>query len=81
MLLAPAGLQQMRFNVLRCIRQLSDIAQPPTIWKGMTDKVAEEVAVYLESNQTAAVKEASAQVSLHCMMCCSHQLHTCKLQL
>ena len=79
MVMTPAGLQQMRFNVLRCIRQLSDIAQPPTVWKGMTDKVAEAAAVYLESNQTSAVKEASAQVSLPCPMRCSPQLASYKV--
>ena len=63
MLMAPAALHQTRFSVLRCIQQLSNI-QTPTVWKGMTDKVAESVVVYLENTQTAAVREASAKVSV-----------------
>ncbi len=61
--MAPAALQHMRYSVLHCIRQLGDAAQGSTIWKGMTDKVAEVVIVYLDSSQTAAVQEAAAQVS------------------
>ena len=65
MLQAPAAIQQMRYNVLRCIQQLSDKVQSPTVWKGVTDKVAEAAVVSMDSNQTAAVKETSAQVSCH----------------
>ncbi len=62
-LMAPAALQHMRYSVLHCIRQLGEAAQESTVWKSMTDKVAEVVIVYLDGSQTAAVQEAAAQVS------------------
>ncbi|DBA68248.1 TPA: hypothetical protein ACH3X2_013864 [Trebouxia sp. C0005] len=63
-LMAPAALQQMRYRVLHCVRQLGDAAQGSTLWKGMTDKVAEVVIVYLDGSQTATVQEAAAQALL-----------------
>ncbi|KAL0049229.1 hypothetical protein WJX82_009193 [Trebouxia sp. C0006] len=63
-LMAPAALQHMRYSVLHCIRQLGEAAQGSTVWKSMTDKVAEVVIVYLDGSQTAAVQEAAAQALL-----------------
>ncbi|DBA77508.1 hypothetical protein WJX77_009976 [Trebouxia sp. C0004] len=63
-LMAPVALQQMRCRVLHCVRQLGDAAQGSNVWKGMTDKVAEVVIVYLDGSQTAAVQEAAAQALL-----------------
>ncbi|KAL3144083.1 hypothetical protein ABBQ32_003877 [Trebouxia sp. C0010 RCD-2024] len=60
---APTALQQMRYCVLQCIGQLTSIGTSRTVWKGMTDKVAEATALYLDSAQTCAVKEAAAQAS------------------
>ncbi len=85
--MAPAALQQMRYSVLHCIRQLGDAAQGSTIWKGMTDKVAEVVIVYLDGSQIAAVQEAAAQVSdmhhsfvqLDCCPRCKTYIVICKV--
>jgi len=85
--MAPAALQQMRYSVLHCIRQLGDAAQGSTIWKGMTDKVAEVVIVYLDGSQIAAVQEAAAQVSdmrhsfvqLNCCPGCKTCIVICKV--
>lgn len=63
---APAALQQMRHSVLQCIDQLASIGTGRSIWKGMTDKVAEAVALYLDNTQTCAVKEAAAQARAAC---------------
>ena len=60
---APAALQQMRYCVLQCIGQLASIGTGRTVWKGMTDKVAEAIAPYLDNAQASAVKEAAAQAS------------------
>ncbi len=86
--MAPAVLQQMRYSVLHCIRQLGDAAQGSSVWKGMTDKVAEVVIVYLDGSQTAAVQEAVAQVSdmhhlfvqLECCLRCKTFVVICKLR-
>ncbi len=69
--MAPAALQHMRYSVLHCIMQLADVSQGPSVWKGVTDQVAEAVALYLDGAQTTAVQEASAQVS-------SCHTHTCR---
>ena len=61
--MAPAALQQMRYSVLRCIRQLADIGQGSSVWKGMSDKVAEAAALYLDISQATAVKDSAAEVS------------------
>lgn len=86
--MAPAALQQMRYRVLHCVRQLGDAAQGSTLWKGMTDKVAEVVIVYLDGSQTATVQEAAAQVSdmhhsfvpLACCPRCKTHTVICKLR-
>lgn len=83
--MAPAALQHMRYSGLHCIRQLGEAAQGSTIWKGMTDKVAEVVIVYLDGSQTAAVQEAAAQVSdmhhslvqLECCLRCKTHIIMC----
>ena len=62
-LMAPAALQQMRYSVLRCIGQLADIGQGSSVWKGMSDKVAEAAALYLDISQATAVKDSAAEVS------------------
>ena len=85
--MAPAALQHMRYSVLHCIRQLGDAARGSTVWKGMTDKVAEVVIVYLDGSQTAAVQEAAAQVrdmhhslvQLECCPRCKTDIVICKL--
>lgn len=53
----------MRYYVLQCIGQLASTGTGRTVWKGMTDKVAEAAALYLDNAQTCAVKEAAAQAS------------------
>ena len=60
---APAALQQMRYSVLHCIGQLAGTGTRHSVWRGMTDKLAEAIAVYLDTAQTSAVKEAAAQVN------------------
>ena len=64
-LTAPAAVQQMRYHVLLCIKQLASVAQSSTVWKGMTDQIAEAVVVYVYGNQATTVKQAAAQVSRH----------------
>ena len=61
-LMAPAALQQMRHSALQTIGQLACLKAGSGLWKGMCDKVAEAVVVYLDHAQTTAVKEAAAQV-------------------
>ena len=53
----------MRYSVLQCIGQLACTGTRYSVWKGITDKVAEAVAMYLDNAQTSAVREAAAQVS------------------
>lgn len=56
----------MRFRVLHCIGRLAGTGTRHSVWRGMTDKVAEAIAVYLDNAQTSAVKEAAAQVHSSC---------------
>ena len=56
----------MRYSVLHCIAQLAGTGTRHSVWKGMTDKLAEATAVYLDSAQTSAVREAAAQVDSAC---------------
>lgn len=62
-LTAPAAVQQMHYHVLHCIERLAHAAQGSTVWKGMTDQVAEAVVIHIDGNQATAVKQAAAQVS------------------
>ena len=57
----------MRYSVLHCIGQLAGTGTGNSVWRGMTDKLAEAIAVYLDSAQTSAVREAAAQVGSACV--------------
>ena len=52
--------------MLHCIRQLAGTGTRHSVWRGMTDKLAEATAVCLDSAQTSAVREAAAQVDFAC---------------
>ena len=64
-LVAPAALQQVRYSALQTIGQLACLTPVSGLWKGMCDKVAEAVVVYLDDTQTTAVQETAAQVTTH----------------
>ena len=63
---AAGSVQQVRYSVLCCIQQLAASNTKLTVWQGLTDQVAQAVMPYLDGTQSAAVKEAAAQVMEYC---------------
>lgn len=61
---ASGSVQQVRHSVLQCIQQLASSSNKITVWRGVTDQVAQVVVRYLDGMQSAAVKEAASQVLL-----------------